>query len=68
MGCTCNGNAAAMYEHQGIVGFLPTEGEMLPTPQNLMTALAVVGGIAIVAYLGVRSGTRKKRRSHARGW
>ena len=63
MGCSsCTGNpVAASYpipgENYGIYGYLPTEY----TPSDILTAAALIGGMAIIAYVAMGRAEKTKR-------
>jgi hypothetical protein len=66
MGCSCGNAQPASYiegENYGIYGYLPTAMEYTPT--DVLTAAAVIGGMAFVAFLAVSSGEKKRKSTNA---
>jgi hypothetical protein len=64
MGCSCGNAQSASYiegENYGIYGFLPTEY----TPTDVITGVAIIGGMALIAYLAVSSGEKKRKATKA---
>ena len=64
MGCSCNSNTvAASYpipgENYGIYGYLPTSMEYTPT--DILTAVALIGGMAFIAYVAMGRAEKTKK-------